>query len=69
MAFMFGFGPFEIAALVGLLVFFLGAPRAGRMLGRAWRTWRQVEEVKGQLRNPFSLRNFLLRQVGRNSRD
>ncbi len=66
---MFGFGPLEIAALVGLLVFFLGAPRAGRVIGRAWRTWLRVEEVKGQLRNPFSLKNFLLRQGGRISKD
>ncbi len=58
---MFGFGPFEIAIVVGLLVFFLGAPRALRMLGRAWRTWRQVEEVKGRL-TPFSLKSYLLRQ-------
>ena len=59
---MFGFGPLEIAAVVGILVFFLGVPRAARMLERAFRTWQQVDEVKGRLRTPFSWKGFLMRK-------
>ena len=56
---MFGFGPLEIALVAALLVLLLGAPRAGRLLGRAFKTWRKVEEVRGQLRTPFSLKSFV----------
>lgn len=59
---MFGFGPLEIALVAALLVLLLGAPRAGRLLGRAFKTWRKVEEVRGQLRTPFSLKSFLFRK-------
>ncbi len=59
---MFGLGPLEIAVLAAALILLFGIPRAGRMLGRLLRSWRQVEEVRGQLRSPFSLKNFLLRK-------
>jgi len=59
---MFGLGPLEIALIAGCLILFFGVPRAARMLGRLLRTWRRVEEVRGQLRAPFSLKTFLLRK-------
>ncbi len=59
---MFGLGLLEIAVLAGCLILLFGIPQAGRMLGRLLRTWRRVEEVRGQLRTPFNLKNFLLRK-------
>jgi Sec-independent protein translocase protein TatA len=59
---MFGLGPLEIAAVLGLFVLCLGLPRAARLLGRAFRARRQVDEVRGRLRTPFSLKEFLVRR-------
>ena len=59
---MFGLGPFEILLIGGCLVLLFGVPRAGRMLGRLFRSWRRFEDVRGQLRSPGGLKHFILRK-------
>ncbi len=56
---MFGFGIWEIALLIGLLVLLFGARRAGAIVRRGMEVHDQINRARGGLRGFFSLDNLL----------
>ena len=63
---MFGFGMWEIAILIGLLVLLFGARRAGVILRRGIDLHGKVSEARSSMRSVFSLESLLGR--GRNKK-
>jgi Sec-independent protein translocase protein TatA len=59
---MFGFGIFEIAMVVGLLVLVLGAGPARRLIETLFGAYRKVEETKQEIRKTFSLGDLFSRK-------
>jgi len=58
---MFGLGYTEIALLLVLLVLLFGGRSTGRMLGKAFGLYRDVEDTRSELRRQFSLSSLLHR--------
>lgn len=62
---MFGFGIWEIAILIVILVVLFGARRAGAMVRRGLEMHDQVNQARSGLRSFFSLDTFLGRNRNR----
>lgn len=56
---MFGFGIWEIAIFIGLLVVLFGARRAGRIVRRGVDLHGRAQDLRQQSRRLFSLESLL----------
>ena len=62
---MFGFGIWEIALLVGLLVLVFGTRRTGDVVRKGLEIHGQVNKARGEVRSLFSLDSLLGRNRDR----
>jgi len=56
---MFGLGYLEIGLLLLLLILLFGGRRVGRMLGKTFGVYRNVQDTRQNLKRQFSIGNLI----------